>query len=494
MTTLRQVDSAKTARALWIALDALFLTKTLPNKIYLLEKLFSFKMDPGKDVEGNLSDFSIIVKSLAHNDKTFDDEDLAVILLNSLPESYREIKNAIKYGRDTLAQAIVSDALKSRELELKRDNRIHSREESLFVRERSEKKEFNFHNKKGRGKSKMRSKSKDKSGKKCYHCGKLGHFKKDCFDWKRKQKDPNNSDVDNAAIATEFNSLHVMNVSEEEFDKNWILDTGCTFHMCPDRSWFYNYRETEPRKVYMGDNNSQNVIGVGDIAIRIYDGAVTQLRNVRYVPNLKKNLISLGSLEDEGYTFKSGNKILKIMKGSLIVMKGPKRNGLYYLEGRTEIPFDSSLLAVSKDKTELWHNRMGHIGFKGLKSLSNQKLLGKDDIETMEFCETCVLGKSHKVSFEASSHRTSRPLDYVHADLWGPEKHSTFGGSKYFLSLVDDYSRKVWIYPLKAKSETFGKFRIWLKSVENQLDKKLKTLRTDNGLEFCNSEFDNFCK
>ncbi|CAA3009529.1 Retrovirus-related Pol poly from transposon TNT 1-94 [Olea europaea subsp. europaea] len=263
--------------------------------------------------------------------------------------------------------------------------------------------------------------------------------------------------------------------------------------MCPDRSWFYNYKETEPRKVYMGDNNSQNMVGVGDIAIRMYDGAITQLRNVRYVPNLKRNLISLGSHKDEGYTFKSGNKILKIMKGFLIVMKGPKRNGLYYLEGRTEIPVDSSLLIVSKDKTKLWHNRMDHIGFKGLKSLSNQKLLGKDDIETMEFCETCVLGKSHKVSFEASSHRTSRPLDYVHADLWGPEKHSTFGGSKYFLSLVDDYSRKVWIFPLKA-SKNFGKFRVWLKSVENQLDKKLKTLRTNNGLEFCNIEFDNFCK
>lgn len=49
----------------------------------------------------------------------------------------------------------------------------------------------------------------------------------------------------------------------------------------------------------MGDNNSQNVVGVGDIAIRMYDGVVRQLREVRYVPNLKRNLISLGTLEDE---------------------------------------------------------------------------------------------------------------------------------------------------------------------------------------------------
>lgn len=246
------------------------------------------------------------------------------------------------------------------------------------------------------------------------------------------------------------------------------MDTGCTFHMCPERTWFYNYKETEQGNVYMGDNNSQTMIGTGDIAIKMYDGIVRTLRNVRYVPNLKRNLVSLGILEDEGYTCKSDNKILKIMKGSLVVMKGPKRNGLYYLEGETVISPDSDALTVNENKSSLWHNRMGHIGNKGLKSLYNQKLLGKDDIEPMNFCETCVLGKSHKVSFESSSYRTNRPLDYVHADLWGPEKHSTFGGCKYFLSLVDDYSRKVWIYPLKAKSETFQKFRTWLNIVENQ--------------------------
>lgn len=57
---------------------------------------------------------------------------------------------------------------------------------------------------------------------------------------------------------------------------------------------------------------------------------------------------------------------------------------------------------------------------------------------------------------------------------------------------VDDYFRKVWIFPLKAKYETFQKFKTELKMAENQVDKKLKTLRTDNGLEFYNFEFDNF--
>lgn len=81
----------------------------------------------------------------------------------------------------------------------------------------------------------------------------------------------------------------------------------------------------------MGDNNSQNVLWTGDIAIKMYDGIVGQIKNVRYVLNLKWNLISLGILEDERHTLKSKNNTLKFLKGSLIVMKGPKRNGLYYL-------------------------------------------------------------------------------------------------------------------------------------------------------------------
>lgn len=178
----------------------------------------------------------------------------------------------------------------------------------------------------------------------------------------------------------------------------------------------------------------------------------------------------------------------------MVILKGPKRNRLYYLKGETITPQKAKYLTIIENKSELWHNKMGHIGNKGLKYLSKQKLLGTDMIEPLEFCETCVLEKSHRVSFETGLHTTSRHLDYVHSDLWGPESHPTFGGNKYFLSIVDDCSRKVWTYPLKNKSGTLQKLRTWLKMVENQLNKKLKTLRTDNGLEFCNAEFDNFYK
>ncbi|MCO5554063.1 hypothetical protein L7F22_007589 [Adiantum nelumboides] len=68
------------------------------------------------------------------------------------------------------------------------------------------------------------------------------------------------------------------------------------------------------------------------------------------------------------------------------------------------------------------------------------------------------------------------------------------GGSFYFLLLVDDYSRKMWVYFLREKAEAFGKFKMWHKLVENQTGKKVKKLRTDRGGEFLSTEFNDYCK
>lgn len=113
----------------------------------------------------------------------------------------------------------------------------------------------------------------------------------------------------------------------------------------------------------------------------MHDGIVKPIKNVRYVPNLKRNLITLEILEDDGDVFKSNKNILKVMKGSLVVLKVSKRNGLYYLLEKIVITQDPSSFTVTENKSKLWHNRMEHIGNKGLKYLSNQKLLGKDIIE-----------------------------------------------------------------------------------------------------------------
>ena len=138
--------------------------------------------------------------------------------------------------------------------------------------------------------------------------------------------------------------------------------------------------------------------------------------------------------------------------------------------------------------------RLGHVSERGLVELAKQGLLGKEKLNKLDFCDNCTLGKQHKVKFGVGVHKSSRPFEYVHSDLWGPASVSTHGGGSYFLSIIDDYSRRVWVHIIKNKSDTFEKFKEWHTLIENQTGTKLKVLRTDNGLEFVSEQFNEFCR
>ena len=91
---------------------------------------------------------------------------------------------------------------------------------------------------------------------------------------------------------------------------------------------------------------------------------------------------------------------------------------------------------------------------RGLKELDKQGLLRGD----LEFCDSCVLGMATRASFNRSVHKSNDKLEYVHSDLWGPAQQVSLGGNSYFLSIIDDYSRRVWVYTLKSKDQVFKKF------------------------------------
>ena len=146
------------------------------------------------------------------------------------------------------------------------------------------------------------------------------------------------------------------------------------------------------------------------------------------------------------------------------------------------------------DVTRLWHMRLGHMSEKGMSILSKQGLLCNQKIGKLDFCEHCVFGKQCRVQFSTGVHRTKSSVDYIHSDLWGPSSVPSKGGAQYLLTFIDDFSRKVWVYFLKQKSDVFVNFKQWKALIENQTGKKIKRLRTDNGMEFCGGEFDEFCK
>jgi len=103
--------------------------------------------------------------------------------------------------------------------------------------------------------------------------------------------------------------------------------------------------------------------------------------------------------------------------------------------------------------------RLGHVSEKGLIELVKQELLCGDRMERLKFCEHCVYGKACRAKFNAGQQRTKGTLDYVHADLWDPTKIPSHSGARYFLNIVDDYSRKFWIYIQKTKDEAFDNLR-----------------------------------
>lgn len=222
----------------------------------------------------------------------------------------------------------------------------------------------------------------------------------------------------------------------------------------------------------MGDNHMCKVQGMGNVKVKMHDGCIRVLSNVRHVPELKKNLVSLGYLERNGYGFSShpGTGVLKICKGQMVVMKGVRlSNNLYKMQGTVVIEKEMAQAVSSNSKHlwyKIWHARMGHMSDQGLEELASQGLVPRLRKEGRDLCEPCVLGKQTRVSFHDSVTGGTKPLDLIHTDVWGPAPTTSRNGAKYYVSFIDDATRKTWLYLMKDKSEMFSKFKLWKAEVE----------------------------
>ncbi|KAI3472951.1 hypothetical protein Pfo_029197 [Paulownia fortunei] len=266
--------------------------------------------------------------------------------------------------------------------------------------------------------------------------------------------------------------------------------------MSPVREWFFDFQEINGGVVYMGNDNTCKTTGIGSIRLKNHDGSTRVLTDVRYVPDLKKNLISLGALESKGLVVTMRYGVLKTTSGALVVIKGIRRNNLYYYQGNTVIGTASAAIS-NNDKdfeaTRLWHMRLGHADEKSLQTLAKQGLLKCAKVCKLDFCEHCVLGKQKRVKFGTAIHNIKSILDYVHSNVWAPSKTLSLGGKHYFVTFIDDFSRRVWVYTMKTKDEVFGIFLRWKTQIENQTRRKIKVLRTDNGGEYTSDPFQDVC-
>ena len=116
--------------------------------------------------------------------------------------------------------------------------------------------------------------------------------------------------------------------------------------------------------------------GVGSVRIKKFNGAEKVMTQVRFIPKLKRNLIFLGMLDELGYLIKVELKTLKIVKGSMILMKGIKKNEIYSLLGSTVVGSVASVVGSSMNNAMQWHKRLGHVSHRGLIELAKQGVLG----------------------------------------------------------------------------------------------------------------------
>ncbi|KAG8481596.1 hypothetical protein CXB51_026522 [Gossypium anomalum] len=444
---LQDVMKEKTAAALWKRLEQICMSKTLTSKLHIKQRLYAHRLEEGASVHEHLTVFKEILSNSEAMEVQYDKEDLGLILLCSLPPSYSTFRDTILYSRESLTVDEVYDSLtsydKMKHLVVKPD----SQGEGLIVRGRQDRNTDD-----DRGRTQERN-----------HRGKS----------KGRSKSSNRENSGEADVVEDYSDgeLLVASVNDSKVSEEWILDSGCTFHMSPNRDWLTTYETVSEGVVLMGNNASCKIAGVGTIKVKMFDGVVRTLSDVRYVPELKRNLISLSTLDSKGYRYTAESGVLKISKGSLVVMKGQRKTAkLYVLQGST-VTGDAAVASSSlsdDDITKLWHMRLGHMSENGMVELSKRGLLDGQGICKLNFCEHCVFGKQKRVRFTRGIHNTKETLEYIHSDLWGPSRVPSRGGANYMLTFIDDFSRKT--------------------------GKQIKYLRTDNGLEFCSDEFNRLCK
>nr|GFC18222.1 retrovirus-related Pol polyprotein from transposon TNT 1-94 [Tanacetum cinerariifolium] len=214
-----------------------------------------------------------------------------------------------------------------------------------------------------------------------------------------------------------------MMVMSAEALLDWIMDLGGSYHMTPRLDLFFDFLECDGGMVLLGNNRECKIRGIGKVRLQLKYGSSFVLHNVRYILELKRNLISLGTLEKEGYTVKLQSGKIKVINGSRVVLSGTRRdNCVYSLDGHAVAGELNASVKEKDSLAQVWHKRMGHISELGLRVLEKQGLFGKKSLGKLNFCENCVLGKSHRVSFDVGRHTTQGVIDYVHSDLWGPSQ------------------------------------------------------------------------
>ncbi|GJV11534.1 ribonuclease H-like domain-containing protein [Tanacetum coccineum] len=328
----------------------------------------------------------------------------------------------------------------------------------------------------------------------CTNCNKIGHTVHRCFEiigypagyvkrnFNSNSKSvgtSNNSDVDpNSNIAgknslnikgTFFNGSVKFNLNFKRFfngntdfivgniSLGWIVDSGANQHMTVSAKFLVNVVGISNLGLTVGHPNGTQALitKIGDLKL---NDNIT-LYDVLVVPEYTVSLISVHKLSRDNKLFvgfDDNHCYIQDLKANKNVGIGRQFNGLYLFDVDSSCKKFVSNNCISScfvSKT-LWHQRLGHPADQVLDILKTT--LNLDSQSAFDhLCDTCNKAKQTREPFPLSDHKSSKIGELVHLDVWGPYKITSRDGFKYFLTIVDDFSRAVWVYMLKGKDDVY---------------------------------------
>lgn len=235
------------AYLLWLKLESLYERKTAQNKAFMIRRLVNLKYKDGQSVTEHLSNFQGLLNELSTMKLVLDDEVQALLMLSSLPDSWEtlvvSLSNSAPNG--VMTMGMVKDSMFNEEARRK-EHGISSHTEALVTEKRGRSK-----SRKPRGddsRDKSRGISKTRKEIKCFHCGKLGHMKRQCRKFKKEQLkekgEESKEEKDTAAVASDGDDLVVCEdayVNLACHESMWVVDTAASFHITPHRDFFSSY-------------------------------------------------------------------------------------------------------------------------------------------------------------------------------------------------------------------------------------------------------------
>ena len=504
LENVREVTSTK---EMWQKIRDVFERHTLLNKLAARRKFYTAT----KEESESALQFSNRIRQLAATLKsmnvTIDESEMAMALLNGLPEAY-----------DPLISAL--DAISGEEETLKFDHvksRVMQEEQRINIRVSQAATKADT----AALLSTQRPPGRERP--KCRHCKKLGHVEAKC--WKKHPHLNPHKKTDTAMIATGdaedpivcLLANHAKYKAQVKSDKisDWFIDSGCSNHMTHDKSLFSSYTKLpKTGSVELGNGDKTSIVGQGTVQVRIKvkgEARNCSLANTYYVPGLDYNLMSVPMLDKRGLSTKFENKKCLISRKGNLLATGSMSSNLYKLDVLAKS--NVSVTAFVAQDLATWHQRLAHIDPSAIEKMSKDGTVTGINLVKSEAqehkCDHCIIGKGHRQPFpRASSSRTSKLLELVHSDVNGPLEVPSHGGSRYFITFIDDFSKWTVVYMMKNKSESLECFAKFHKLAETHTGNKvlkvntihrtdqpreqIKVLRTDNGGEYVSNAFKSY--